>query len=616
MYKFKFADIGEGLHEGTVGEILVKVGSTVVEGDSLFVVETDKVTSDIPCPVHGTIKEIHIKTGETVHVGDVTFTIDDGSGEAAAEEAPAVEEKEEESAASVVGDIKVSNNLFSANMFGKSAPAPKATVAKSAVVEAPKSSSSKFDLNSVSPKGNGTQVDVVVIGTGPGGYVITGELAKLGYNVVAIEEEKAGGVCLNVGCIPTKTLLKTAKTYSHFKHADVLGIDVDVSKIKLNWKKMQERKTTVSGKLEKGVEYIIKAAKAKFVKGRAEIVDKHNVKVGKEVYTTKAIVIATGSSPIMLPLDGFDKGVKDGVIIDSTGALSLKEIPKKFAVIGGGVIGVEFATLFNELGSEVTILEGGPAILGPMDGEVKKLAEKMITGNGIKIEKNVKVKSFENGKVVYETADGKEVKLLVDNLLVSVGRRTNSMNLDETIGLKLGQRKEILVNESMQTSIDNIFAIGDVTGMSMLAHTAYKHAFVLKDFLNKKAIYKSTFDPFKVPAAVYTYPEISSIGKTEEQLKEDGTEYISSVWQNTSIGKALADDSTIGFTKLLVGKKYGQVLGAHIVNDTSSDTIAEIAVLMETEGTVYELANTIHPHPSLSEGVYEAALHAVEKLQK
>ena len=252
----------------------------------------------------------------------------------------------------------------------------------------------------------------------------------------------------------------------------------------------------------------------------------------------------------------------------------------------------------------------------PLDGQVKKIASKMIEDNGIKVETNVSVKSFKDNKVIYETSEGKEVALPVDNLLVSVGRRVNSMNLDEKIGLKLGKRKEIIVNEFMQTSIPNIFAIGDVTGMSMLAHTAYKHAFVVKSFFDNKTQSKIKFDPNKVPAAVYTYPEISSIGKTEEQLKEEKVDYISSVWENNIVGKALADDSTVGFTKLLVGKKYGQVLGAHIINDTSSDTISEVGVLMETEGTVYELANTIHPHPSLSEGLYEAAVHAVEKLNK
>ena len=372
---------------------------------------------------------------------------------------------------------------------------------------------------------------------------------------------------------------------------------------------MQARKAEVTAKLNKGVEMLLKGSKAELVYGEAEILDKHNVKVGDRTFTTKIIVIATGSSPVALPLDGFDAGRKAGQILDSSGALTLPSIPDSLAIIGGGVIGTEFASLYSELGTEVTILEGGPSILGPMDGEVKKLATKMMTDKGIKIRGNVKVKGFADGAVIFEEA-GKEVKLKVDYLLESVGRRPNNMGLDKTIGLEIGKRGEIVVDKNMQTSIDNIFAIGDVVGHAMLAHIAYRHAHVMVDFIKG---HKTSYNALQVPGCIYTTPEISMIGKTEEQLKEDGKPYLKGVFNNSFLGKALGDGETVGFTKLLIGKEHGEILGAHIVNTHSSDIIAEIAVAMKLESTIVELAETIHPHPSLSEGVYEAAVGLKEK---
>ena len=618
MYKFKFADIGEGLHEGTVGEIYVKVNTKVNEGDSLFSVETDKVTSDIPCPVTGEIKDILIKTGDTIHVGDEIFYIDDGSqdNEGVVSETPQEPPKEaaSEEAASVVGSIKVSNEMFSFDSFNNNQDEVKPAVkTDEEIVNSNQKKMNLPDPSQINPTGNGEEVDVVVLGAGPGGYDITARLAHEGLKTVCIEDQFAGGVCLNIGCIPTKALLKGAKVHSYIKHAHELGLDLDVKKVKVNWEKMQARKVSISKTLEKAVEFKIKAAKAEFVKGYGEIIDKHNIKVGNKVFTTKYIIIATGSHPISLnKLPGFEKGYKDGTVIDSTGALNLKKLPQKMAIVGGGVIGVEFATLFNELGVDVTILEGSSEILGIMDHDVRKFTLEHLVSQGIKIKTNVKVSKLDNLNVIFEN-EGKEESIKIDKLLVSVGRVPNHMNLDKKLGINLGQRHEIIVNDIMQTNISNIFAIGDVVGHAMLAHTAYRHAAVLHKAF--RGIYKP-YNKNTIPGCVYIYPEISAIGKTEDELKKEGTEYEVSLWHNQNIGRALAESDTKGFTKIIYEKEYGLILGAHIINAASSEIITEIGAVMEMEGTIFELADTTHPHPALAEGIYEAVVQAEEKLNK
>ena len=437
---------------------------------------------------------------------------------------------------------------------------------------------------------------------------------KAGLKTISIEKDYAGGVCLNVGCIPTKTLLKTTKVISYARHAKKYGINIDDKNITYDWKVMQERKTNVSATLEKGVEGLLKMNKVEFIKGKAEIIDRYNVKVGDRTFTTKLLVIASGSSARKLPVEGFDEGEKADIVIDSTGALSLKKVPKTLTIIGGGVIGLEFATIYKELGSDVTILEGGPTILGPMDGDIKKLVIKDLKENGIKVETEVKINKLDKGVVIYTSKDGKENKLKSEKVLVSIGRVPNNLSIDKSVGVKLGSRGEIEVNENLQTSVPNIFAIGDVVGQAMLAHTAYAHARVVNSFILGDGSVKLNKD--RIPGCVYTYPEISSIGKTEEALKAEGIKYGKSIWQNQSLGKALADGSTNGFVKLLFEKEFGTILGAHIINDTSSDMIGEIALLMELEGTILELANTIHPHPSTSEGIWEAAMHGISQLKK
>ena len=613
MYKFKFADIGEGLHEGKVAEIYKQKGDKVTEGDSLFSVETDKVTSDIPSPVSGTISNVLIKEGQTIHVGEEVFVIDDGSKTT---EEPVQKTEENQESASVVGEVKVSNDLLSfENLFGKnnnSKTSSNATCDSKMTSSQKVTNSNGFDIDSIVPKGDGEKVDIVVIGAGPGGYTAGEFLAKAGYKTVVIEREFAGGVCLNVGCIPTKTLLRSAKILEYVKEAKKYGVDLKTDSVVLNWIKVQERKERVRKQLRSGVETLLKAAKAEFIIGDAKVIDQYNVEVNKRKFTTKVIILASGSENIKLPLKGFDKAWEKGIMIDSTGAIDLEKIPESLTVIGGGVIGLELAFLYKELGSKVTVLEGTPNVLGPMDNEVKTYAKNMVKNKGIDLKLNAMVKSFDEKEGLIYELNGEKHAIKSDKILMSVGRKPQTLNLENTLNLALTERKAIKVNDILQTSIPNIFAIGDVVGQAMLAHVAYKHAHVVVNVIKKQ---RFDFDLNKVPACVYTHPEISSIGLTEEQLKKEKNDYLKVIWQNQHVGRMLSDnEDTSGWMKLLVDKKYGKILGAHIINPHSSDMISEVAAVMELEGTVYELASSIHPHPSISEVIYEAAVHAVEQL--
>lgn len=445
--------------------------------------------------------------------------------------------------------------------------------------------------------------DVIVIGSGPGGYVAAEHAAKHGLKTLCIEEENFGGVCLNKGCIPTKTLLKSSKINQEIVHAVEFGVDgIDLSKISLNWEKIQNRKNDVVKRLVMGVQGLLKTAKADTIKGHATVVDKTTVEVNGEKIGFKNLILATGSNARKFNLPGFEAGYASGRVVTSDEALSLKAIPKKFTVIGGGVIGVEFAILFAELGSEVTILQGVDRILEVLDNDISVEITKLLVSKGIKIETNVAIKEFKDNKVVYEK-DGQLLSNESDICLTSVGRVPNT-DIVKHLGINMAKNGSIITDDQMKTSIPNIYAIGDCTSKIMLAHSAYKNAIVAVDtILNKKA----KMDLNKVPSCIYTHPEVASIGKTEEQLIAEKANYCKVKYPMMYIGKALADGESFGFFKLLADKNTGEILGCHIVSENASDLIAEIALAMETEATVNTLVETIHPHPTISEVVWEAA---------
>lgn len=615
MYKFKFADIGEGLHEGVVGEIYHKEGDMVKEGDSLFSVETDKITTDIPSPKTGKIVKILMAAGDTIHVGQEIYHIDDGSGDSAeAESTPApaaTEQKAEapaEAGASVVGEVKVSNDLLDFSSWATTPSTPKAEAAPAAKVEAAPAKTSQIQ-DSYSGKVD-EEFDAIVIGSGPGGYLAASEIGAQGLKVLIVEKEYWGGVCLNVGCIPTKALLKTSEVAHYVAHAEEYGLE-GKSSLKPNWKKMHERKAQVVGKLVEGVKAIVRGAKAKSVEGTAKFLSAKTIEVDGKVYRGKYMVLANGSTDRKLDLPGFADGYASGAVLTSKEAINLADKPKSLVIVGGGVIGVEFAQVFASAGVQVTILQNLDRVLANLDADISKEITTKLKELGVEIITNSQVVAYEKGQVVYQVGS-EQHKIKAEKTLVSVGRIPNSQGLAE-VGLKLGQRQEVVVDEYCQTNVEGVYAIGDIVGQAMLAHVAYRHAVITASHIAGKA---DKYIDKTVPSCIYTSPEIASVGLTEAQAKEKGFDFVVGKMAFAHIGKAIAGGNTTGFAKLIVDKQYGEIIGAHIVGANATDMISEIIVAMDVETTVYEIAAAIHPHPTYSEIIWEAARNAVVKLEK
>ncbi|UVD81509.1 dihydrolipoyl dehydrogenase [Mycoplasma iguanae] len=611
MYKFKFADIGEGLHEGVVAEIYKKVGDEVKEGDPLFSVETDKVTSDIPSPVTGKITKVLMNQGDTIHVGQEIYYIDDGSTtESNDDTAPTETAAEEESAASVVGEVKVSNELLS---FNFSTPAPVKAApesAPSATVESSKVET-QFDKGKSYTGAIEAEFDVIVIGSGPGGYLAAEMSGDHGLKTLIIEKEFWGGVCLNVGCIPTKALLKTAEVHEYIKHAADYGVDINTSSLKINWEKMHQRKRDVVAQLTTGVQLLMKANKVKTIFGEAKFIGAHEIEVVGKVYRGKNIIIATGSSDRHLDLPGFEDGYKTGKLITSKEAINLDKKPKTMTIVGGGVIGVEFSQVFAQTGVKVTILQNTDRILAGIDAELAKVIATKLESTGVEIVYNAQVTKFEKDTLFY-TIDNKEHSIKADVSLVSVGRVPESLGLAE-VGIKLGQRKEVPVDEYCRTNVEGVYGIGDVVGQSMLAHVAYRHAAIAVSHITNHPV---KYSSKTLPSCIYTHPEIAIVGLTEEEAKAKGKTPLVVRYQFTYVGKAIATNNKIGFAKFVIDKEFGEILGCHIVGPHATDLISEIVVAMDLETTIYDIASAIHPHPTFSEVLWEGARLAVKMLEK
>ncbi|NQZ66234.1 MAG: dihydrolipoyl dehydrogenase [Mycoplasmatales bacterium] len=612
MYKFKFADIGEGLHEGIVGEIYVKVGDEVQEGDSLFSVETDKMASDIPSPVSGKITKILIKTSETVHVGDDTFHFETDAPQEKTSHENENDNKNEE-AASVVGSIKVSNEEFSFDSIMGSAKKEEVNL----------DNQLKTDTDTYKPyvgeKGKKYQgkieqeFDVIIIGSGPGGYLAAEEVAKHKKSTLIVEKEFWGGVCLNVGCIPTKTLIKSIEVYEYAKQLEKYGIKGNIHDLKPDWVSMQKRKLEVVKKLTDGVRFLMKANNAMTMMGEAKMVGSHEIEINNKVYRGKNIILATGSVANRLPLEGFEEGYKKGQVITSKEAINLNKLPKTMTIIGGGVIGTEFAQVFSASGVKVTIVQDLDKILHILDEDVIKEISKELNIAGIDVVTSAKVKKYSRKTIFYEK-DGKEIKLKSDIVLQSVGRKPLLIKGIENTGIKIGERKNIQVDYKNRTNVEGVYAIGDVTGQAMLAHVAYKHAIIAANHII--GLPTSPINANTIPACIYTHPEVAAVGLTEREAKEQKLDYFVIKGSMSTIGKALADGDKRGFIKLIVGKEFGEIIGAHLVGKHSTDMITELTISIDSEMTVYEIANTIHPHPTVSEIIWEAARKAVLMLEK
>ncbi len=449
---------------------------------------------------------------------------------------------------------------------------------------------------------------VIVIGGGPGGYVAAIKAAQLGAKVAIIEKHKIGGICLNYGCIPTKTLLRSAKLYTEMLEANSFGIDISPdASITINWDNMMRRKDQVVGKLVGGVEQLVKHNGIDVINGYAKALDPNHVMVDEVIYECDHLILATGSSTSIPDIPGLKESYNDGIAIDSTGAISLRKQPKSMTILGGGVIAIEFATLYHSLGTQVTILQRSDKILKMLDADVQKMMERHLKKIGIKIITNVNLEKVKDGTVYYDH-QGKQEMLASEKILVSLGRKPNLKGLED-LELEVGS-KGVTTNEHMETNRSGVYAIGDLNGRYMLAHVASAEGIVASEAIMGK---KTSINYNKVPSCIYSFPEVGVVGLTEQEARDQGYAVETSTFPLSANGKALAEGDSTGFVKIVSDNTYGEILGVHIVASHATDMIAEAVASMELEGTVHDLAKTVHPHPTLSEIVMEAAHGAVDQ---
>ncbi|HAR5742214.1 TPA: dihydrolipoyl dehydrogenase [Staphylococcus pseudintermedius] len=453
------------------------------------------------------------------------------------------------------------------------------------------------------------ETDTIVIGAGPGGYVAAIRAAQLGQKVTIVEKGNLGGVCLNVGCIPSKALLNVSHRFEQAQHGADLGITAE--NVSLDFDKVQSFKGSVVSKLTGGVESLLKGNKVEIVSGEAYFVDEHSLRVmddkSAQTYNFKNAIVATGSRPIQIP--NFEFG---GRILDSTGALNLQEVPKKLVVVGGGYIGSELGTAYANFGTEVTILEGAKEILGGFEKQMVAPVKKEMKAKGMIIETEALAKSAEetdNGvKVTYEVK-GEEKTIEADYVLVTVGRRPNTDELGlEEVGVKLTDRGLVEVDKQSRTSVDSIYAIGDIVPGLPLAHKASYEAKVAAEAI---AGQNSEVDYIGMPAVCFTEPELAQVGYTEAQAKEEGLDIKASKFPYQANGRALSLNDTNGFVKLVTLKEDDTLIGAQVVGTNASDVIAELGLAIEAGMNAEDIALTVHAHPTLGEMSMEAAEKAL-----
>jgi dihydrolipoamide dehydrogenase len=447
---------------------------------------------------------------------------------------------------------------------------------------------------------------VVVIGAGPAGYVCGIRLAQLGQDVTVVEKQYWGGTCLNVGCIPSKALIAAGTLLDKIKHAQVMGITAQGVDLDVN--KLVEWKTGIVGKLTGGVHGLLKNYGAKVVMGAAKIVDKNTVQVtggdGDQTIKCDDIVIATGSEPINIP--GFT--CDEDNVWSSTGALTPKEIPGHLLVIGGGYIGLELGMMYRKLGSEVTVLEGTPGALPGQERDCVKVIERSLKKMGIKLVTEAFAQGWtdKGGKklVTYKGKKGEET-IECDQILSTVGRRPYSEGLGlENAGLTVTKQGFLEVSKQMRTSVPNIYAVGDIAGQPMLAHKGSHEGLVAAAVIAGK---NEEYDARCVPAVIFTSPEMSSVGLTEDQCKEKGLNYLTGQFPFAASGRAMTLQETDGFVKIISDAETDEVLGVHMVGPEVTELIAEAALAIEMGATVEDLSRTIHAHPTLPESMMEAA---------
>jgi dihydrolipoamide dehydrogenase len=478
--------------------------------------------------------------------------------------------------------------------------------------------------------------DVVIVGGGPGGYPAAIRAAQYGLRVALIEKERPGGVCLNWGCIPTKAMLRSAEVLELVQHSADFGISAD--NVRLDYPAVLKRKDTIVKGLTDGVGQLLKANGVTFYAGHARFTAPALIDVvgvgasplgaGGPLYNApsdgvgqptarlaaKQVIIATGSTPAQLPIPGADL---PGVI-NSDGAFMLKEVPKRIVIIGGGAVGTEWATMFAAFGSEVTVVELLPSLLPLEDEDMGRALGRSFQKRGMKILTGSTVAKIEEGgtkkspslKVTITDKDGKDEQTVeADNVLIGVSRRPNTLDLNlEKTGVAIDKRGYITVDDQMRTNVQNVFAVGDVVGKIQLAHVATHQGLVTAGVI---AGHDERMDYKAVPAATFTHPEVASVGLTEQKAREAGHDVVAGKFPFAALGRAQTYGNTDGLIKIVADKKYGEILGVHIIGPSASDLIPEAVLALQLEATLEDVANTIHAHPTLGEGSMEAAMVAL-----
>ena len=565
----KVPDIGD-FKNILVIEVLVKPGDTVSAEDSLVTLESDKATMDIPAPSAGVVKTISLKPGDKVSMGTLILTL-----EAPGAAAPAAQ---------------------------PASPAPAAAKPATPAPAAPGSAAApKSDIKA------DIHAEVVVLGAGPGGYTAAFRAADLGKKVVLIERYPSlGGVCLNVGCIPSKALLHMAKVITEADDAAHAGITFGKPKIEID--KLRAWKDGVLGKLTKGLSGLAKQRKVQVITGRGEFTSANTIRVetaeGTKTVAFDSCIIAAGSSVAKIP--GFP--YEDPRIIDSTGALKLATVPKRMLIIGGGIIGLEMATVYDALGSKITVVELMDGLIPGADKDVVRPLAKRIEKRYEKIllkTKVAKIEAQKDGlKVTFEGPNGTTTDIF-DAALMAVGRRPNGRELKaEAAGVAVNERGYIPVDKQQRTNVLHIYAIGDVCGEPMLAHKATHEAKIAAEVI---AGHKAFYDAKTIPSVAYTDPEIAWMGLTETQAQAQGIEYDKAVFPWAASGRALATGRDEGLTKALFDKKSRRLLGAAMVGVNAGELIAEAVLALEMGADATDISLTIHPHPTLSETLFFAA---------
>ena len=557
-------DIGD-FENVEVIEIHVAAGDTVEAEDPILTLESDKATMDIPSPFAGTIKKVSVAVGDKISEGSKLGKIE--SAEAAAEK-----------------PVKAAPTK-------KAAPAKKAASSKKAAPSAADKSDGGGDISA----------EVVVLGAGPGGYTAAFRAADLGKKVVLVERyESLGGVCLNVGCIPSKALLHTAQIINEAAHMKANGVTFNKPKIDL--KGINSFKAKVVGKLTGGLAGLAKQRKVTVVHGVGEFVDQNTLQVDNNGKSTRIsfenCIIAAGSQPTEIPPFPND----DPRLMDSTDALELKDVPKKLLIVGGGIIGLEMATVYHALGSEITVVEFMDSLIPGCDKDLVRGLNKIISARYKAIYLKTKVseiKAQKNGLKVFFEGDKAPQPALFDKVLVAVGRRPNGHKIAaDKAGVKVDEAGFIPVDNQMRTNVAHIFAIGDIVGNPMLAHKATHEGKVAAEVI---AGMKSVFEPLTIPSVAYTDPEVAWMGLSETEAKAQGIDYEKGAFPWAASGRSLGIDRDEGMTKILFDKETKRILGAGIVGPNAGELIAEAVLALEMGADAEDIGLTIHPHPTLSE---------------